>query len=140
MDQAAKSPKRRNKFAGKEDISRATTDGILSGQIDQLREIARTSDEAATKINESVSILYNKQIPVNTEKLEQLKREFIYEMQVQVKKVKQPSRGLKWYIFMWTITLISALATGYFFQECKKWKEDAAYWYRQYEEIKTLKK
>lgn len=44
-DNSNKSNKRRNKFTGKENISRETADNILSAQIDRLREISRTNDE-----------------------------------------------------------------------------------------------
>ena len=57
MDDNSKSSKRRNKFAGKEDICRETVDNILSGQIDQLREISHMNDETATKVKESVNVL-----------------------------------------------------------------------------------
>lgn len=140
MDQNTKSPKRRSKFAGKEDVSRATTDGILSEQIDQLRDIARTSDEATAKLQHSVDVLYNKQIPVNTAEFERLNRHFIAEMEHKLKKVKRPSKGLKWYIFMWAITLISGWLGMYFVYKSQEWKKDATYWYRQYEEVKNAGK
>ena len=128
--------KRRNKFAGKEDISRETVDNILTDQIDRLREISRTNDDAAGKVRESVGILYEKRIPIDTEKFEQLNRYFIGEMERKLRKVKQPSKGLQWYIAMWAITLISAFLAGYFIQEYRDWKVRANYWYRQYEEVK----
>ena len=128
--------KRRNKFAGKEDVSRETTDNILTGQIDQLREISHTNNETASKIRESVGILYEKRIPIDTEKFEQLNRYFINEMERKLQKVKRPSKGLVWYIVMWAITLISAFTAGYFIQEYITWKKDAAYWYQLYEEVK----
>lgn len=132
--------KRRNKFAGKENVSRETTDSILSGQIDQLREIARTSGEAAAKLQESVNVLYNRQIPLNTEKFEQLNRYFIAEMENKLRKVKQPSKVLKWYIAMWVITLISAFLAGYFIHERQQWKEKAAYWYNEFQTLTIPKK
>lgn len=132
-DNNNKSTKRRNKYAGKEDISRETTDSILSGQIDQLREISRTSDQTAAKLQKSVDVLYNKQIPINTEAFEQLNRYFIGEMERKLRKVKRPSKGLIWYIVMWTITLISAFLAGYYIHEYREWKSDAVYWYEQYE-------
>ena len=135
-DNSNKPTKRRNKFAGKEDISRQTVDTIMTGQIDQLREISQTSDETASKVRESVEILYEKRIPVNTEKFEELNRYFIGEMENKLRKVKQPSRGLKWYIMMWTITLLSAFLAGYFIHERQQWKDKAMYWYEMYEEVK----
>jgi hypothetical protein len=104
-DNSNKSTKRRNKFAGKEDISSETVDIILSRQIDRLREISRTNDETASKVSESMNILYEKRIPIDTTKFEQLNRNFINEMENKLQKVKQPSKGLKWYIVMWAITL-----------------------------------
>lgn len=62
MDDNNRNSKRRNKFAGKEDISRETVDSILSAQIDRLREISRTNYETANQVRESVNILYEKQI------------------------------------------------------------------------------
>jgi len=56
-DNSNKPNKRRNKFVGKEDISRETADNILSGQIDQIREISRINDNTASKVRESVEIL-----------------------------------------------------------------------------------
>ena len=134
-DNTKKSTKRRNKFAGKEDISRETADNILSEQIDQLREISRANEETATKIQKSVNTLYEKRITIDTTKFEQLNRSFIYEMESKLRKVKQPSKGLKWYIAMWVITLVSAFLSGYFIHEYREWKEKAVYWYRQYEVI-----
>jgi hypothetical protein len=131
--------KRRNKFAGKEDISRQTADNILTKQIDQLHDAARTTDDATTKLRESVGILYEKQIPINTEPFEQLTRHFIAQMEHKTKKVQQPSRGLKWYIAMWVITLASAFLAGYYIQETRQWKKDAAYWYRMCEEVREHK-
>ena len=104
--------KRRNKFAGKEDISRETIDNILTGHIDQLREISHTNNETASKIRESVGILYEKRIPIDTEKFEQLNRYFINEMERKLQKVKRPSKGLVWYIVMWAITLVSAFTAA----------------------------
>ncbi len=127
--------KRRNKFAGKEDISRQTTDSILTGQIDTLREMSNTTNDATTKLRESVSILYEKQIPVNTDKFEHLTRHFIAQMEEKLRKVKRPSKGLQWYIAMWVITLASAFLAGYYIQETRKWEQDAAYWFRMYEEV-----
>src|SRR5690554_5012022 len=116
-DNSNKPTKRRNKFAGKEDISRETADNILSGQIDRLREISRINDNTATKVQESVKILYEKRILVDTSEFEQLGRSFINEMENKLRKVKQPSKGLKWYIVMWGITLASAFLSGYFIHE-----------------------
>ena len=138
-DNSNKPTKRRNKFAGKDDISRQTVDTILTGQIDQLREISQTNDDTASKVRESVEILYEKRIPIDTEKFEQLNRYFIAEMENKLRKVKQPSRGLKWYIAMWVITLASAFLSGYFIHEYREWKEKAMYWYQQYEEAKPKK-
>ena len=138
-DNNNKSAKRRNKFAGKKDISRKTVDSILSGQIDQLKEISRTNDETATKVSESVDILYEKRIQVDTSEFEQLSRNFINEMENKLRKVKQPSKGLKWYIAMWVITLASAFLAEYFIHEYREWKEKAVYWYQQYEEVKLKK-
>ena len=136
MDDNSKPTKRRNKFVGKEDISRETADHILSEQIDRLREISRMNDEMTTKVRESVNILYEKHISIDTEKFEQLNRYFIHEMERKLKKVKQPSKGLVWYIVMWTITLLSAFLAGYFIHEYREWKAKAVYWYQQYEEEK----
>lgn len=136
MEDSAKTPKRRNKFAGKEDISRQTIDSITNEQIDQLRDIARRNEETASIIKENVAILYEKRISVNTERFEQLNRHFIGEMEHKLKKVKQPSKGLKWYILMWSITLISAFLSGCFIHEYREWKQQATYWYQQYEESK----
>lgn len=136
MDTPVKTTNRRNKFAGKENISRETADNILTGQIDQLREISRTNDETAAKLRESVAVLYEKRIPIETVEFEQLTHSFIGEMERKLKKVKQPSRGLKWYIVMWAITLISACAAGYFMHERKTLKQEIIYWYQQYEVIK----
>jgi hypothetical protein len=135
-DNSNKPTKRRNKFAGKEDISRQTVDAILTGQIDQLWEISQTNDDTASKVRESVGILYEKRIPIDTERFEQLNRYFIGEMESKLRKVKQPSRGLKWYIVMWIITLASAFLSGYFIHEYREWKEKAMYWYQQYERVK----
>lgn len=138
-DNTNKTSKRRNKFAGKENVSRETADNILSGQIEQLREISRTNDETANQISESVNILYEKRIPIDTTKFEQLNHYFISEMENKLKKVKQPSKGLKWYITMWVITLVSAFLAGYFIHEYREWKEKAVYWHQQYEGIKPDK-
>jgi hypothetical protein len=135
-DNNNKSAKRRNKFAGKEDISRETVNNILSEQIDQLREISRINDDTTTKVSESVNILYEKRIPIDTAKFEQLSHYFIGEMENKLRKVKQPSKGLKWYIVMWAITLASAFLSGYFIHEYREWKGKAVYWYQQYEETK----
>ncbi len=137
MDDSNNKPtKRRNKFAGKEDISRETVDGILSAQIDQLREISRTNDETANQVRESVNILYDKRISIDTAKFEQLNRNFINEMENKLRKVKQPSKGLKWYIGIWIITLVSAFLAGYFIYEYREWKEKAVYWYQMYEDVR----
>lgn len=135
-DNSNKPTKRRKKFAGKEDISRETVDYILSGQIDQLQEISHTNDEISNQIRESVNILYEKRIPIDTTKFEQLNRSFINEMENKIRKVKQPSKGLKWYIAMWVITLASAFLSGYFIHEYREWKEKAVYWYQMYEGVK----
>jgi hypothetical protein len=141
MEDSNKTPaKRRNKFAGKEDISRQTVDNILTGQIDNLREVSGTANDAATKIRESVEILAVKKISVNTDQFEQLTRHFIAQMEDKLRKVKRPSKGLQWYIAMWAITLISAFLAGYYIQESRKWKQDAAYWYRLYEDTKESSK
>ncbi|MDL2224010.1 hypothetical protein LJB92_01705 [Bacteroidales bacterium OttesenSCG-928-M06] len=138
-DNTNKPTKRRNKFAGKEDISRETVDSILSGQIDLLREISRVNEETASKIQKSVNTLYEKRITIDTTKFEQLNRSFIYEMESKLRKVKQPSKGLKWYIAMWVITLASAFLSGYFIHEYREWKEKAVYWYQKYEMVRTEK-
>ena len=94
MDDNSKKPtKRRNKFSGKEDISRETADHILSTQIDRLREISRTNDETANQVRESVNILYEKRISIDTAKIEQLNRSFINEIENKLRKVKKPSKG-----------------------------------------------
>jgi hypothetical protein len=140
MDDNSNATKRRNKFAGKEDVSRQTTDNILTGQIDRLREISHTNDETANKVQESVNILYEKRIPIDTSRFEQLSRYFISEMEDKLRKVKQPSKGLKWYIVMWAITLTSAFFAGYLIHEYRKWKENAVYWHQMYEEKKKSEK
>ena len=135
-DNSNKTTKRRNKFAGKEDISKETVDNILSGQIDQLREVSRMNDETANQVRESVNILYEKRISIDTAKFEQLNRSFINEMENKLRKVKRPSNGLKWYITMWVITLASAFLAGYFIHEYKNWKDKAVYWYQMYEDVR----
>ena len=87
-----------------------------------------------------MNILYEKRIPIDTDKFEQLNRSFINEMESKLRKVKQPSKGLKWYIAMWVITLVSAFLSGYFIHEYQEWKEKAVYWYQQYEDIKKTKR
>lgn len=140
MDDNNNTPtKRRNKFAGKEDISSETVNNILSAQIDRLREISRMNDETANQVRESVNILYEKRISIDTSKFEQLNRSFVNEMETKLRKVKQPSKGLKWYIAMWVITLASAFLSGYFIHEYREWKEKAMYWYQMYEEIKSTR-
>jgi hypothetical protein len=139
MDDNSNATKRRNKFVEKEDVSRQTTDNILTGQINRLREISHTNDETANKVQESVNILYEKRIPIDTAKFEQLNRYFIGEMEDKLRKVKQPSKGLKWYIVMWVITLASAFLAGYFIHEYREWKEKAVYWYQMYEDGKETK-
>ena len=139
-DNLNKPTKRRNKFAGKEDISRQTVDTIITGQIDQLREISRINDETASKVRESVNVLYEKRIPIDTKKFEQLNHHFIGEMEQKLRKVKQPSKGLVWYIVMWVITLSSAFLAGYFIHEYREWKDKAMYWYQMYEENKQVNK
>ncbi len=134
-DNTNKPTKRRNKFAGKENISRETVDSILSGQIDQLQEISRINEETATRIQKNVKTLYEKRITIDTTKFEQLNKSFIYEMESKLRKVKQPSKGLKWYIAMWVITLVSAFLAGYFIHEYRGWKEKAVYWYQKYEGV-----
>lgn len=138
-DNIKQSAKHRNKFIGKEDVSRETADNILSGQIDRLQDISHMNDETATKIRESVGILYEKRIPIDTTKFEQLNHYFIGEMENKLRKVKRPSKGLVWYIVMWVITLASAFLAGYFIHERRQWKEKAVYWYQQYEEIRDSK-
>lgn len=135
-DNSNKPNKRRNKFAGKEDISRETVDHILSVQIDQLREVSRMNDETANQVRESVNILYEKRISIDTTKFEQLNWNFINEMESKLRKVKQPSKGLKWYIAMWIITLASAFLAGYFIHEYREWKEKAVYWHQMYEDVR----
>ena len=134
MEDNNKPSKRRNKFAGKEDISRQTIDDITNQQIDQLRDITRRNEETTSIIKENVAILYEKRISVNTDRFEQISQNFVSEMEHKLKKVKQPSKGLKWYILMWSITLFSAFLAGYFIHEYREWKEKATYWYQQYEE------
>ena len=85
-DNSNKPAKRRNKFAGKEDISREAVDTIITGQIDQLREISRTNDETASNVRKSVEILYEKRIPVDTAKFEQLNRYFMAEMKNKLRE------------------------------------------------------
>jgi hypothetical protein len=137
MEDNSKTPaKRRNKFAGKEDVSRQTVDKITTDQIDKLHDVARTTDGATTKLRESVEILAVEKIAVDTGPFEQLARHFIAQMEFQLRKVKRPSKGLVWYIVMWAITLISAFLAGYYIQETRKWKESADYWFRLYEGIK----
>lgn len=93
----------------------------------------------ANQVRESVNILYEKRIPIDTTKFEQLNLCFINEMENKLRKVKQPSKGLKWYIVMWTITFASAFLSGYFIHEYRNWKEKAEYWYQQYEDVKPKK-
>ena len=138
-DNSNKATKRRNKFAGKEDISRETVDVIIAKQIDQLREISRINDDTTSKVREIVEILYEKCIPIDTEKFEQLNRYFITEMEKKLRKIKHPSKGLVWYIVMWVITLTSAFLAGYFIHEYRECKEKAMYWYQQYEGVKAKK-
>jgi hypothetical protein len=128
--------KRRNKLAGKEDVSRQTVDKITTDQIDKLHDVARTTDEATTKLRESVGILYEKRITVDTKEFDQLSRHFIAQMELQLRKVKRPSKGLVWYIVMWAITLVSAFLAGYYIQETREWKEQSMYWYQLYEQGK----
>jgi len=117
-------------------VSCKTADNILTGQIDRLREISSMNDGTATKVRESVGILYEKRISIDTERFEQLNRYFIHEMEHKLKKVKRPSKGLVWYIVMWVITLMSAFLAGYFIHEYREWKDRANYWHQQYEEVK----
>jgi hypothetical protein len=141
MEDSNKTPaKRRNKFAGKEDISRQTADNILTGQIDNLREVSNTTNEATTNLRESVEILAVKKIAVNTDQFEQLTRHFVAQMEDKLRKVKRPSKGLQWYIAMWVITIFSAFLAGYYIQETRKWKESVDYWYRLYEEVEKSSK
>lgn len=135
-DSSNKQIKRRNKFAGKENVSREIVDGILSAQIDQLREISQMNDKTTSKIRDTVNVLYEKRISIDTAKFEQLNQYFIGEMENKLRKVKQPSKGLKWYIVMWAITLVSAFLSGYFIHEYWAWKEKAMYWYQMYDKVK----
>jgi len=108
----------------------------MNVEIDSLRGISRTTDDAAAKIRESVEILAVKRISVNTDQFEHLSNRFIGEMERKLRKVKRPSKGLVWYIVMWVATLLSAFLAGYYIQETRKRKENSTYWNRRYEEMK----
>lgn len=156
-------PKRCNKFTGKEDISRQTTDNILTKQIDTLREISAQNaatavrlreilerndtsvtkireniDVAVAKIRETINTLHERKISINTAQFEHLSRHFITQMEDKLRRTQRPAKGLKWYIAMWLITLIFAFLTAHFMHKTRQWKQNATYWHQQYEAAKAI--
>lgn len=100
------------------------------------REMGLTiASEVPRRSIESVDVLYNKEIPVNTAEFEQLARYFIAEMERKLRKVKRPSKGLVWYIIMWIITLASGWLGMHFAHKSQDKKKEATYWYQQYEKL-----
>lgn len=129
--------KRRNKYSGKEDISREVADSIITKQIDRIEIISKQNEETSKRLRDGINILYNKKVGIDTEKFEHLTQHFIYKIEEKTKKVQRPSKGLMWYIAMWAITLISAFTAGYFMKHSSDWKESATYWNKraiEYEE------
>lgn len=148
---AKAAPKRHNKFAGKEDISRQATDNIFTQQIDTLREISAQNaatavrlreilerndtsvkkireniDVSVAKIRETINMLHERKIPIDTAQFDHLSRHFIAQMEEKLHRIQRPSKGLRWHIAMWFITLLSAFLAAQFIHQSNKWKQDAA--------------
>jgi chromosome segregation ATPase len=118
-------------------IITAAVNYCLKRQSDNHNDLGSTLQSIEKQLGE---LKQQKPLSVDTQAFEQLNHYFIARMESKLRRVKQPSNGLKWYIAMWIITLLSAFLAGYFIHGQQEWKDRATYWYEQYETVKEEKK
>ena len=100
----------------------------IVGSLKQIETDSNQNTQGITALQEQVAKM---KIEVDTEKFEHLTNHTIYEMQQQIRYLKQPPIVLKIIIGLAIVALIATCAAGYYVRDRREWKDTAKYWYEQ---------
>ena len=100
----------------------------IFGSLKQIETDSNQNTQGITALQEQVAKM---KIEVDTEKFEHLTNHTIYEMQQQIRYLKQPPIVLKIIIGLAIVALIATCAAGYYVRDRREWKDTAKYWYEQ---------
>ena len=100
----------------------------IFGSLKQIGTDVKQNTQGITALQEQVAKMKTE---VDTEKFEHLTNHTIYEIQQQIRYLKQPPIVLKIIIGLTIVALIATCATGYYIRDRREWKDTAKYWYEQ---------
>lgn len=100
----------------------------IFGSLKQIKTDSKQNTQGIMALQEQVAKM---KIEVDTEKFEHLTNHTIYEMQQQIRYLKQPPIVLKIIIGLAIVALIATCAAGYYVRDRREWKDTAKYWYEQ---------
>lgn len=100
----------------------------IFGSLKQIGTDVKQNTQGITALQEQVAKMKTE---VDTEKFEHLTNHTIYEMQQQIRYLKQPPIVLKIIIGLVIVALIATCAAGYYIRDRREWEDTAKYWYEQ---------
>ena len=100
----------------------------IFGSLKQIGTDVKQNTQGITALQEQVAKMKTE---VDTEKFEHLTNHTIYEMQQQIRYLKQPPIVLKIIIGLVIVALAKTCAAGYYIRDRREWKNTAKYWYEQ---------
>ncbi|WP_279004103.1 hypothetical protein [Alistipes finegoldii] len=100
----------------------------IFGSLKQIETDSNQNTQGIMALQEQVAKM---KIEVDTEKFEHLTNHTIYEMQQQIRYLKQPPIVLKIIIGLVIVALIATYTAGYYVRDRREWKDTAKYWYEQ---------
>lgn len=133
MESDSKHPKAPRRAQARENLNGngpALAEAMI-GQIDRMAELGKQTARTAALLKEIFDELPNRRIEVDTERFEQKARSALYEMDRQIRYLKQPPIVLKVIVGLFLTCLVTTLAAGYYIRDRENWKERAEYWYEQ---------
>ena len=108
----------------------------IFGSLKQIGTDVKQNTQGITALQEQVAKMKTE---VDTEKVEHLTNHTIYEMQQQIRYLKQPPIVLKIIIGLVIVALIATCTAGYYIRDRREWKDTAKYWYEQSQQNVLLK-
>lgn len=138
MESDSKQPKTPRRAQTRENLNGngpALAEAMI-GQIDRMAELGKQTARTAALLKEIFDGLPNRRIGVDTEPFEQKARSALYEMDRQIRYLKQPPVVLKVIVGLFLTCLVTTFAAGYYIQQSRKWEYSSAYWEQLYEQAK----
>ena len=100
----------------------------VHGSLEQIGKDGKQHEMEIKALQKQVAQLKTE---VDTTEFEKISRNTTYEMQQQIRYLKQPPIVLTIIVGLFIVSLLTTLAAGFYIRDRREWKSVAKYWYEQ---------